>query len=108
MTTKIEFESPGEEIGKKKSQINAEALGGKVTEIVGTGENAKNSFSWTTITWSFIIGGGISFLLYIRSFFYGDPQAPTLISDLKTIWSIFVPLITLALGYSFGKGTDSK
>ncbi|EGR1589058.1 hypothetical protein ACEV8A_24675 [Vibrio parahaemolyticus] len=77
---------------------------GSLTKHIGEGENAKNSFIWMTITWSFIIGSGLSFLVYIRSFFFDAPTTSALTDTLSMVWSVFAPFITLALGYAFGKG----
>ncbi|MCD9510161.1 hypothetical protein [Photobacterium phosphoreum] len=77
---------------------------GYLTKHIGEGENAKNSFIWMTITWSFIIGSGLSFLVFIRSFFFDVPTTSALTETLSMVWSVFAPFITLALGYAFGKG----
>ena len=94
--------------GETKKNDSASPTGrhisGQITEHIGSGENAKNSFIWMTITWSFIIGSGFSFLIYIRSFFFDEPDTSALIDSIGVVWTIFVPLITLALGYAFGKG----
>ncbi|WP_143497858.1 hypothetical protein [Pseudomonas sp. Irchel 3F6] len=86
-------------VGKKAPEPRGNAAG-KITENIGTGENAKNSIVWMTITWSFIIAGTLSLLLFSlvvaeKDFKYLD--------EIKSVWSIFIPLITLALGYAFGK-----
>jgi hypothetical protein len=99
----------------QKSKVNEKLTGrtissrgnafsnGSIAEIIGTGENAKNSLIWITIVASFSAGGLFSIFLYARSFVCDIGFS--LIEDLKSLWSIFVPLITLALGYSFGKGS---
>lgn len=73
---------------------------GKIAENIGTGENAKNAIVWMTITWSFVIASVLSLLLF--SLVVADKDFKYL-EQIKSVWSIFVPLITLALGYSFGK-----
>ncbi|MEA3233205.1 hypothetical protein OP492_00865 [Pseudomonas mosselii] len=75
-------------------------MAGKITHNIGTGENAKNSIVWMTITWSFGIAGLLSLLLFVVAAICGDLK---FIDEVKTVWSIFAPLITLALGYAFGK-----
>ena len=77
---------------------------GQISATIGTGENAKNSIIWITIRWSFIIGGVVSVALYLRPAYCGTDYMGNLIDDIKAIWSIFMPIITLALGYTFGKG----
>jgi len=77
------------------------AIPGAVTQQIGSGEHAQNSIVYRTILWSFVGGG----LLSAASIAIALNLKATLpFSELKDIWSIFVPLITLALGYLFGKG----
>lgn len=73
---------------------------GRIAENIGTGENAKNAIVWMTITWSFFIASGLSLLLF--SLVVADKDFKYL-EQIKSVWTIFIPLITLALGYSFGK-----
>lgn len=94
----------GEQTGSGSASPTNKVFYGKIAEHIGSGENAKNSFIWMTITWSFTIAAGISFLIYIRSFFFDEPNTGVLIESLTVVWSTFIPLITLALGYAFGKG----
>jgi uncharacterized integral membrane protein len=75
-------------------------VAGKIAENIGTGENAKNSIVWMTITWSFMIAGVMSLLLF--SLVVAEKNFKYL-EEIKSVWSIFIPLITLALGYAFGK-----
>lgn len=83
--------------------IASNEIVGKITGHIGTGRNAKDSFIWMTITWSFYIASGISILLFIRSF--DDVSIKEdLLGSIIQVWSVFVPIITLALGYAFGKG----
>lgn len=86
--------------GESQSRIKAESSRGKIAENIGSGEDAKNSIVWMTITWSFCIAGVLSLLLFglvvaDKNFKYID--------EIKSVWSIFIPIITLALGYAFGK-----
>lgn len=73
---------------------------GKIAENIGTGENAKNAIVWMTITWSFFIASILSLLLFSLVVAEKDFQY---LDQIKSVWTIFIPLITLALGYSFGK-----
>lgn len=87
----------------KAGSLTSKEIAGKITGHIGTGRNAKDSFIWMTITWSFYIASGISILLFIRSFF-AVAESEELLASIVQVWSVFVPIITLALGYSFGKG----
>lgn len=95
----------GEELKKedKASSLSKKEIAGKIAGHIGTGRNAKDSFIWMTITWSFYIASGLSILLFARSFSVGA-QDENLLSSIVEVWSVFIPIITLALGYAFGKG----
>lgn len=89
--------------GSPTQNYTDRALAGKITEQIGTGSNAKDSFIWMTITWSFYIATAISVLFFFRSLIPDYNKIESL-EYIKDIWDIFVPIITLALGYAFGKG----
>ncbi|WP_146115984.1 hypothetical protein [Malikia granosa] len=74
---------------------------GALTQQIGSGEHAQNSIVYSTILWSFIGGGLLSAASVIIALCKGSASA---FDEIKDIWSIFAPLITLALGYIFGKG----
>lgn len=76
-------------------------IAGAVAKQIGSGEHAQNSIVYKTISWSFIAGGLLS-LASIGIAIYQDKPNP--LNEVKEVWSIFVPMITLALGYVFGKG----
>ena len=74
---------------------------GLVTQQIGSGEHAQNSIVYRTILWSFAGGG----LLSVASVGIALTRGSTTpFAEIRDIWSIFAPLITLALGYLFGKG----
>lgn len=80
---------------------------GAIAKQIGTGDNAKDSFVWMTLQACFWIAGLISlglFIIYFTSFFInGCEKVDSLVDSLKNLWAIFTPIITLALGYAFGK-----
>jgi hypothetical protein len=84
---------------------------GTIAKQIGTGDNAKDSFVWMTLRSCFWIAGLISaglFFTYFVSFFVkGCVPENTIVDSLKNLWAIFTPIITLALGYAFGK-RDAK
>lgn len=75
-------------------------IAGKIAENIGTGENAKNSIVWMTITWSFVIACVMTLLVLVAASIAGNKAY---MDDVKGIWALFIPIITLALGYAFGK-----
>jgi ABC-type iron transport system FetAB permease component len=74
---------------------------GVVTKLIGSGDHAQNAIVYRTILWSFLLGGIFSAASFLYAAYRG---APSPLSELKEVWSIFGPFITLALGYVFGKG----
>lgn len=77
---------------------------GSITRQIGSGEYAKDTFIYMTIFWSFVIGSVTCGAIYIRTFAPPAMTAAEILEVVKGVWSIFLPIITLALGYSFGKG----
>ena len=105
MVDQLKFPS-ADELPVPNKPVNRYSTGeltGKIADHIGTGKNAKDSFIWMTITWSFYIATSLSVLIFVRSLFITTESADVL-SSMVEIWSIFVPIITLALGYAFGKG----
>jgi len=94
--------SSEEKAGAVGSETPKPAAGshGSIQATIGTGDNAKNSIVWMTITWSFVIASILSLLMFSLVVCYKDFEY---LEHIKTVWSIFVPIITLALGYAFGK-----
>lgn len=93
---------PNEREGKLKNPII-----GEITKHIGQGEDAKNSFVYLTLKWGFIVGCVITVLVVINHWFFRkDEMIPNIGADIQLVWDIVVPLITLALGYAFGKSRD--
>ncbi|ENY5168485.1 hypothetical protein ACEZNU_004517 [Vibrio parahaemolyticus] len=100
--SQITYHEPKPEV-KKSSTVTEQPLVGKIADQIGTGSNAKDSFIWMTITWSFYISTGLSVLVFAKSVCLPS-EGFDFMTSIKDIWSIFTPIITLALGYAFGKG----
>lgn len=98
------FEFPQQEVGKKTTLKFAEDSPGKIAGIIGSGKHAQTAIVYKTIGWSFLAGSVFTAFIFILSWVTG--QTKPAIDDIKTIWSIFIPVITLALGYIFGKGKE--
>lgn len=88
---------------KKHTEVTA----GVIAKQIGTGDNAKDSFVWMTLRACFWIAGlasaGIFTMTAVIISKYGIYEGKEFINSLKDLWSIFTPIITLALGYAFGK-----
>lgn len=85
---------------------------GVINAQIGTGDNAKDSFVWMTLIACFWIAGIMSFFVFL---FYANAFSRKEITEInaitgamKDVWSIFTPIITLALGYAFGKRDRSE
>ncbi|WP_440884977.1 hypothetical protein [Vibrio campbellii] len=115
MASKVNVPEPEvrqREKGTVNQQQDIDHLG-SVNKSLGTGKNAQDSVVWLTILWSFGVGIGTTVLLFsFVWYFYPVPplicatEAPIPefpLEYLTTVWSIFIPVITLALGYMFGK-----
>jgi len=90
--------------GSFKSDIN---LPGKITKTIGRGEDAKNTFVYLTLRWAFWTGLVITLLVVINTWcFNQELKVPDIMGDISKTWEIVVPVITLALGYAFGKSKD--
>lgn len=80
---------------------------GAITQQIGRGDDAKHSIIWVTIKYCFWTAGIITTLLSIGLIIAYSLQVKELIESLQkfilSLWSIFTPIITLALGYAFGK-----
>ena len=84
---------------------------GSINKKIGSGENAKNSFVYIVITWSFTLGCIVTGILSIFEVIKMIRESREIdlmkfINCIKDSWSIFTPLITLALGYAFGKSKN--
>lgn len=79
----------------------------KITEQIGKGDDAKHSIIWLTIKFSFVTAGAftaLSFVFLIIAYINNDEsQIDSMQRFIMSLWSIFSPLITLSLGYAFGK-----
>lgn len=74
---------------------------GTVAQQIGTGDNAQNAIVYRTIIWCFVVGGLLSGASFVYAFV---KESATPMAGVKDIWAIFAPIVTLALGYIFGKG----
>lgn len=80
---------------------------GSIAAQIGTGEHARDTFIWMTLRYCFNLGACFSLGIMAAFGYYviaeKQPDKIDIISNLKDVWSIFTPIITLALGYAFGK-----
>lgn len=102
----LRIENPIEN-NRRKSTVSPQQtpdMHGTITNTIGTGEVAKDSIIYLVIKWSFISGTVITLILVINNWIFRENEkVPDLTNDIKITWSIVIPIITLALGYAFGK-----
>lgn len=90
--------------GFKRSPID---LPGKITSTIGSGKNAKNSLVYLTLKWTFYTGIIITLLIVLNYWFFRiNEKVPDFIGDIKIAWELIIPIITLALGYAFGRSEE--
>ncbi|WP_234006081.1 MULTISPECIES: hypothetical protein [Cronobacter] len=77
-----------------------------IPDKIGKGDDAKNSVVWHVITYSLTIYSCIvASLLVIDVLRNGGASALNIVKD---SWAVFTPIITLSLGYMFGKKEDDN
>lgn len=101
--SKITYQADIDTSPKEMVKATDRQLVGKIAQHIGTGQNAKDSFIWMTITWSLSIASSISVAFFLVDL-CSDGSSLDTMDNIKNTWAIFTPIITLALGYAFGKG----
>ena len=79
-----------------------------IPALLGSGEDAKNSIVYSLLKWIFGVGLLITIIFTVYDFRVdiSIDNADKFLEHVKGIWGIFIPLITLSLGYIFGKSKD--
>lgn len=72
-----------------------------MADNVGTGRHAQTNIIWYIVSATFVVFSCICSALVVMSI-YGY-EIKTLLDSIKDIWGVFTPILTLALGYLFGK-----
>jgi len=78
----------------------------KYSDKIGTGEDAKSSVVWFVITFTLTLYACIISSMVIVDIF--NNKGVNILNDVKESWAIFTPVITLSLGYMFGKAEVHK
>ncbi|HBL5510710.1 TPA: hypothetical protein LTW47_004088 [Enterobacter hormaechei] len=85
---------------------------GTIAKEIGTGEHARDSFIWMTLKYCFYLGAIFSICIMLAYFHFvfdkNEPEKIDIVAALKDVWSIFTPILTLALGYAFGKRENNN
>ena len=70
-----------------------------------TGEHPKHYIAKYVIRWSFWAAMIVTGIVVVNYWLFRDCEnkVPDITGDLRVIWEIVTPLITLVLGYEFGR-----
>ncbi|AYO66871.1 TPA: hypothetical protein MM166_000260 [Klebsiella pneumoniae] len=72
-----------------------------IAKVIGEGENAKNSVVWKIITYTLYMYTAVISVMMINDIYrYGGLNCINIIKD---TWATYSPILTLSLGYMFGK-----
>ncbi|EMR7550479.1 hypothetical protein WJ752_004605, partial [Salmonella enterica] len=74
---------------------------GGMSDNVGVGKHAQTNIIWYIISSTFIVFSCIAAALVILVVYGYNISEVT--QSIKDIWSVFTPILTLSLGYLFGK-----
>ncbi|MBL5931032.1 hypothetical protein [Lelliottia amnigena] len=105
------------EIKEVRPSVNNANTGGEffpgtIAQQIGTGEHARDSFIWMTLKYCFNLGALFSVCIILAYFHFvfdkSEPEKINIVAALKDVWSIFTPILTLALGYAFGKRENTN
>lgn len=84
---------------KKSSIFNFNAT--PFSNLIGKGDQAKDSVVWYLITRMVRLSAAVILVLFAVDIYYS--KGANCLSILKETWSVFAPIVTLAMGYLFGK-----
>ncbi|WP_202906976.1 hypothetical protein [Pseudomonas coronafaciens] len=76
------------------------------SHLIGKGDQAKDSVVWYLITRMVRLSALVVVVLFGVDIFYN--KGTNCLSILKETWSVFAPIITLSMGYLFGKKERGK
>lgn len=98
----VKPQMPNEE--KKETKFRILPSIPKITRTIGQGDDAKNSLIYLTLRWAFVSGCIITGFIVLNHWFYRPcEKIPNFMGDVKMAWDIIIPVVTLSLGYAFGK-----
>jgi hypothetical protein len=92
---------------KGKTEITPSQQSGKIPDYIGKGEDAKNSLAYLVLKGIFILSILLTVLIFINCvIFRRNEKVPDIMSDIKLSFDIIIPIVTLVLGYIFGKSSE--
>lgn len=76
------------------------------SHLIGKGDQAKDSVVWYLITRMVRLSALVIVVLFVVDIYFN--KGVNCLSILKETWSVFAPIITLSMGYLFGKKERGK
>lgn len=100
-----DFASLGGKYGNN-GKLNSKSVQsqGIMNRLTGTGENAKNGISTLVIILLFVTGIILTIAVCYEYWGTECKEPISMLDSVKGVWGIVTPLLTLILGYVFGKG----
>jgi len=102
------FEDVANEISKADLEYDNQpkrSSHGNYSDVIGTGKHAKTNIIWYMVSGVLVIFSCICVSLVILVIYRYNISEIT--QSIKDIWSVFTPIITLSLGYLFGKKSSA-
>lgn len=78
----------------------------RYSDKIGTGDDAKSSVVWFVITFTLTLYACLVAVLVIIDIY--NNNGANVLNNIKESWAVFTPIITLSLGYMFGKAESSR
>lgn len=78
----------------------------RYSDKIGTGDDAKSSVVWFVITFTLTLYACLVAVLVIIDIY--NNNGVNVLNNIKESWAVFTPVITLSLGYMFGKAESSR
>lgn len=75
-------------------------------DVIGKGDQAKDSVVWYLITR--MVRVSVFFIVVLFAIDLWQNKGVNCMDILKQVWSVFAPVITLSMGYLFGKRERSE
>lgn len=75
------------------------------SDKIGKGDDAKSSVVWFVITFTLTLYGCVIAAMIIVDILKNG--GVNILDNIKESWAVFTPVITLSLGYMFGKQSEN-
>lgn len=104
-TTAVKTVDP-EELSRATDNKDSNDKTGSLSNPVGTGKHARTNIIWYIVSATFVIFSCIASAMIVMDIYGFNTKG--LSENIKDMWGMFTPVITLSLGYLFGKQGKKK